>query len=194
MDLSAFIEDVLDYIENHLESVLTHERLAKRFNVPKPYLQRLFSAVMGLSLKQYTLERKLNAAIYLIQSTDYTLKEIGAHLEISTPAAFSRAFKRQYSITPSSLRKSPHLLSTVGVPSVAGHFFKSLSDAGVTDFKLLQRAAFQVSGLVASVDISRPDDMLLLNGQFSQLLDALGWAPDSSGYILYSDGLPDQTV
>lgn len=34
MDLSAFIEDVLDYIENHLESVLTHERLAKRFNVP----------------------------------------------------------------------------------------------------------------------------------------------------------------
>ena len=194
MDPLLVIEESLDYIEANLESELSLDHLAKHFNFSKYYFHRLFSAVMGLSLKQYILNRKLNASLFLIKQTDQSLTEIGSQLHFSTPAAFSRAFKRQYDVSPSSLRKSPDLLKPVGLPPIVQRPIKHLNGDLVTDFSIEQVPAFQVSGLVFRVDIMTMDYIQTIQGKFSELLAALGSERDRPGYVIYSDCSPDQTV
>lgn len=194
MDPLLVIEESLDYIEANLESDLSLDHLARHFNFSKYYFHRLFSAVMGLSLKQYILNRKLNASLFLIKQTDQSLTEIGSQLNFSTPAAFSRAFKRQYDVSPSSLRKSPDLLKPVGLPPIVQRPVKHLNGDLVTDFSIEQVRAFQVSGLVFRVDITTMDYIQTIQGKFSELLAALGSERDRPGYVIYSDCSPDQTV
>lgn len=194
MDPLLVIEESLDYIEANLESDLSLDHLARHFNFSKYYFHRLFSAVMGLSLKQYILNRKLNASLFLIKQTDQSLTEIGSQLDFSTPAAFSRAFKRQYDVSPSSLRKSPDLLKPVGLPPIVQRPIKHLNGDLVTDFSIEQVPAFQVSGLVFRVDITTMDYIQTIQGKFSELLAALGSERDRPGYVIYSDCSPDQTV
>ena len=65
MDHYKVIENALIYIEDNFNQPLSLESVAKTFNMSKYYFHRLFSAMMGCSLNQYTLSRKLNAPLTL---------------------------------------------------------------------------------------------------------------------------------
>ena len=54
MDHYQVIENALIYIEDNLNQPLSLESVAKTFNMSKYYFHRLFSAIMGCSLNQYT--------------------------------------------------------------------------------------------------------------------------------------------
>lgn len=153
-----------------------------------------FSMNLGIPLKQYILNRKLNASVHQIKHRSHTLTEIGSHFDFSTPAAFARAFKRQYAISPSALRKSPDLLKSESLSAVIQRPIKKLNGDIVTDFTLEQQAAFHVSGLVFQVDITKIDYVATIQAKFSALLRALNSEVDQSGYVIYSDCSPDQTI
>lgn len=122
---------------------------------------------LGIPLKQYILNQKLNASVHQIKHRSYTLTEIGSHFDFSTPAAFARAFKRQYAISPSALRKSPDLLKSEVVPAVIQRPIKNLNGDIVTDFTLEQQTAFHVSGIVFQVDITKIDYVATIQAKFS---------------------------
>lgn len=73
MAFDELIESVLAYIENHLDETLTLEELAIQFNISKFYFHRIFSAVMGESLNQYCLSRRMNAAVKLLTASKLSL-------------------------------------------------------------------------------------------------------------------------
>lgn len=194
MEQLAIIESSLDYIEQNLDHDLSLEQIANQFHFSKYYYHRLFSAVMGVSLNNYILERKLNASVNLIQNTDQSLTEIGSQLNFSTPSAFSRAFKRQFDLSPSALRKSPSQFTPTPVPEIVNRPLKNLNGDIVTDFSLERRPAFKVSGLVFRIDITQEDYITTIQSKFQQLLDGLGSAQDTPGYVIYSDCSPDKKV
>lgn len=80
MEQLRIIETSLDYIEENLDNELSLEHISNEFNFSKYYYHRLFSAVMGVSLNNYVLERKLNASVPLIKETNQSLTDIGMNL------------------------------------------------------------------------------------------------------------------
>src|SRR3954465_7349621 len=102
MDHYKVIENALIYIENNIDQPLSLESVAKTFNMSKYYFHRLFSAITGCSLNQYTRSRKLNASLTYIQDETLSLTDIAYQLNFGTQASFTRAFKNEYGVTPSS--------------------------------------------------------------------------------------------
>ena len=110
MDHYKVIENSLIYIENNIQQPLTLESVANTFNMSKYYFHRLFSAMMGCSLNNYLLSTRFNASLTFIQDDHLSLTDIAYQLNFGTQSSFTRAFKRQYSIAPSSLRGKDHPL------------------------------------------------------------------------------------
>lgn len=73
MNHHRIIEQALIHIEENLEQPLSVSSVALTFNMSKYYFHRLFSAMIGCSLNQYILSRRLNAALSLIITTTYRL-------------------------------------------------------------------------------------------------------------------------
>ena len=105
MDHYEVIENALIYIEDNLNQPLSLESVAKTFNMSKYYFHRLFSAIMGCSLNQYIRSRRLNASLTFIQDDTFSLTDIAYQLNFGTQASFTRAFKSQYGVTPSSFKR-----------------------------------------------------------------------------------------
>ena len=58
----------------------------------------------GITLKQYVLGRKLTKALEQLWSTDKTVIEIAMDVGFEYPEVFSRAFKKQFGLSPSDIR------------------------------------------------------------------------------------------
>lgn len=194
MEQLAMIESSLEYIENNLNRKLSLEKIANQFHFSKYYYHRLFSAVMGVSLNNYILDRKLNASVRLIKDTDQSLTEIGVSLDFSTPAAFSRAFKRRFEMSPSDFRRDPRYLNPSPIPEIVNRPLRNLNGDIVTDFTLEKRDAIKVSGVVFRIDITEDDYIRTIQGKFRELLIGLGSNFDTPGYVIYSDCSPDNKI
>lgn len=188
------IEESLTYIESHLQEDLSLESIAKELGYSKCYFHRLFSAVMGVSVKNYVLERKLNDAITQVKNTEISLTDIATLYAFSTPSSFSRAFKRLYDISPSDLRNDPSLLQAEPVPIIYQRPLKNFNGDIVSDFTISDTTAFKVSGFVLQLDIQNDDYSEKIQHHANMLLNLLDTEIESPCYIIYSDCLPNSTV
>lgn len=193
MDHYKIIEDSLIYIENHLHEPLSLETVARAFNLSKYYFHRLFSAMMGCSLNQYVLSRRLNASLKFIEDDHLSLTDIAYVLNFSTPSSFTRAFKRQYGITPSSLRLKDMPLSQVPIPVVVKRPIKNINGDIVTDFTLTNFETTTVSGIAFEVDLATDDYKAKIRSHANILLTNIDETTESSCYVIYSDCQPNST-
>ncbi|WP_428911579.1 helix-turn-helix transcriptional regulator [Niallia sp. Krafla_26] len=193
MDHCEIVEDALFYIENHLHEPLSIESVANTFNMSKYYFHRLFSAMMGCSLNQYILSRRLNAALTYIQDTHFSLTEISYRLNFGTQASFTRAFKRHYGMTPSSLRLENKTLSQMPIPSVVKRPIKNLNGDIVTDFTLMDFETISVSGIAFEVDLGTDDYKKKIRWHANMLLANIDETVNGSCYVIYSDCQPNST-
>ncbi|OCA89319.1 helix-turn-helix transcriptional regulator [Pseudobacillus wudalianchiensis] len=193
MDHYEVIEDALIYIENNIQQPLSLVSVADTFNMSKYYFHRLFSAVMGCSLNNYILSRRLNASLKLIQSDHLSLTDIAYQLNFGTPSSFTRAFKRQYGIAPRSLRGRDQSVSQVPIPSVVKRSIKNINGDIVTDFTLTELETIRVSGIAFEVDLATDDYKTKIRSHSKMLLDSIDQTINGSCYVIYSDCQPNST-
>lgn len=98
------IQDVVDYIEEHLTEDLPLEELAKIAALSPFYFQRLFRKLVGLPVGEYTRMRRLAAASELLRSSNRTVLDIASEYRFSNHTNFTRAFKKAFGITPNEMR------------------------------------------------------------------------------------------
>ncbi|MCL2707844.1 MAG: helix-turn-helix domain-containing protein [Defluviitaleaceae bacterium] len=106
MDWQTKMNKALDYIEENLACEIKLENAARFMGCSVWEFQRLFSFVTHTSLGEYIRGRKLAQAANDIQTGDEKIIEIGIKYGYESPAAFARAFGRQYGVSPSSARKT----------------------------------------------------------------------------------------
>jgi AraC family transcriptional regulator len=101
----------LDYIEENLTGEIKLETAARFMGCSIWEFQRLFSFVTHTSLGEYIRGRKLAFAANDIQTSDEKIIDIGMRYGYDSPAAFTRAFNRQYGLSPTSVRNEGVKLS-----------------------------------------------------------------------------------
>ncbi|WP_259317106.1 MULTISPECIES: helix-turn-helix transcriptional regulator [Megamonas] len=69
------------------------------------YLTRIFHEKFHLSPKQYIMQLKLKKARSLLITTELSISIIASSLGFDDQLAFSRTFKKEFSISPSMYRK-----------------------------------------------------------------------------------------
>lgn len=104
--ISKDIELALDYIENHFRENITLQNVADLCNFTPSYFSVKFRKKFGETFQNYLLRKRLYMAEKLIKSTDLAIEQICYESGFQCPIYFTRAFKKQYKITPSKMKKN----------------------------------------------------------------------------------------
>lgn len=193
MDHYAVIESALLHIENNLDQPLSLDSVADKVNMSKYYFHRLFSAITGSSLNNYILSRRLNASLQFIQSDQLSLTDISYLLNFGAQSSFTRAFKRQYGITPSALRVQNMKIPLTPMPSVVKRPLKNINGDIVTDFTLTDFESIRVTGIAFEVDLAEDDYKTKIRSHSDKLLQSIDETVSGPCYIIYSNCLTNST-
>ena len=96
----------IDYINKHIDSVLSVDELADALNISKYYLSHTFSKHMEISLKQYVLLKKMWRAKNLIES-GRSAYEVSIQLGYSYYSSFYHAYVSVIGHSPTNKEANP---------------------------------------------------------------------------------------
>ena len=98
------INKVVAYINNHLDKTLDLKTLANEAALSDFHFHRIFKALKGEAIGGYITRLRLEATARLLRYTALTIEEIAFNIGYETPASLSKAFKKQYGISPTEYR------------------------------------------------------------------------------------------
>ncbi|WP_394690460.1 GlxA family transcriptional regulator [Hoeflea sp.] len=91
-------------METHIDAPLSIAAIARRVSMSARGLEQLFSRQMGETPGAYFLSLRLSAARRLVNDTPLSVTDIASRTGFSSQPAFSRAFRRQFGLSPSESR------------------------------------------------------------------------------------------
>ncbi|WEG13543.1 AraC family transcriptional regulator [Pullulanibacillus sp. KACC 23026] len=94
------IAKCLNFIYKHVYQPITLKDLVKQVNLHPSYLSELFKKEVGITIRDYVHQAKIEEAISLISFSDYTLTEISNLLNFTDQSHFTRVFKKITGTTP----------------------------------------------------------------------------------------------
>ncbi len=103
-DTKTLMQEILEYIADHLEEDLRRDDIADAVYLNRDYLSRMFHKEMGISLKEYITEQKMKAAKGLLHSTNLPISLIAAKMGYCNSSHFSANYKKVMGLTPQEER------------------------------------------------------------------------------------------
>jgi AraC family transcriptional regulator len=100
------INRVIDYIRENLDRHVKLEELAEVACFSEFHFHRIFSAVSGETVNNFTNRLRLEKAARLLRYSGRNLTDIAFDCGFSSSATFSRAFRSGYDTSPSQFRRS----------------------------------------------------------------------------------------
>lgn len=97
---NSYVQQALDYINEHLADNILIDEIAHHININKHYLCHLFKSSTGTTIQGYISTRRLYQAKELLTTTDYSMQEIALRVGYCGYSSFSQAFKRQFGVSP----------------------------------------------------------------------------------------------
>lgn len=99
------IQEVVDYIDQHLEETLSLDSISKEVNYSKYHLSRIFVNVIGFTVHHYIQRRRLTEAARLLIFSDKPIMEIALFAGYETQQSFTMGFKALFKCSPQAFRK-----------------------------------------------------------------------------------------
>ena len=106
MDNRVKFEELIKYIENHLNEKIDYNELAKILAVSEQSMQRIFAFITNMSLSEYIRKRRLSKAYEELKSSNIKIIDLAVKYQYESEISFSRSFKNMFNMTPSECRKS----------------------------------------------------------------------------------------
>lgn len=98
---------ILEHIRRHLfEPGLSLASIASRLHISESYLSRIFKEQEGENLSSYIERSRLEEAVRLLRESDLGVATVAERTGYASDAAFRRAFKRVYGISPNEYRNA----------------------------------------------------------------------------------------
>lgn len=105
--IQVFIEKIDEGIKAYKDEDLTLRALSRKLGYSEFYITRKFKEISGVLFRDYVRRRKLAFALKEIRDSKREILDIAFDYGFSSHEAFTRSFKKLYSITPSEYRKKP---------------------------------------------------------------------------------------
>jgi AraC family transcriptional regulator len=105
-EYSRRIDRVIDYLRENLHRSVKLAELARVACLSEFHFHRIFGAVSGETLNNFTNRLRLEKAARLLRYSNQKLTDIALDCGFSSSATFSRAFRSGYDTSPSQFRKS----------------------------------------------------------------------------------------
>ncbi|WON78722.1 helix-turn-helix domain-containing protein [Serratia sp. UGAL515B_01] len=99
-----FIEELIEWVEIHLETRPNLDEVARISGYSKWYLQRKFKRITGLQLATYIRSRILTRAAVALRITNRSIINISDELGFDSQQTFTRMFKQRFGTTPNRYR------------------------------------------------------------------------------------------
>lgn len=96
------IEKALDYIYLHYDETIGNTVISESIGVSPNYLSKLFQEYVGMTLRVYVQNYRLQKAQQMLNSGKYNITETALKCGFSSIHTFSKVFKREYGISPSA--------------------------------------------------------------------------------------------
>ncbi|MDO4743217.1 MAG: AraC family transcriptional regulator [bacterium] len=95
------IMNILEYINGHLEDDLSLEKITNRFYISRSHINRKFKKIIGTTVKQYILTKRLLLAKELLQGGEHPTK-VYLKCGFNDYCTFFRSYKTRFGISPKS--------------------------------------------------------------------------------------------
>ncbi len=105
---SPIIQKVMNYIPQRLTEDLSLKTLSSRFSISPTYLSATFKKETGSTLTEFVNKKRVEHALFLLNSTDLYIQTIAADCGIPDLNYFTKVFKKQTGKTPSEYRALIH--------------------------------------------------------------------------------------
>lgn len=98
------LQEVLDYINTHLDRDLLLTEIAEVINISPTYFASLFKQAIGISPHQYVIQQRVEQAKLMLSKTDLAIADIALQVGFSSQSHLTWQFKRITGMTPKQIR------------------------------------------------------------------------------------------
>lgn len=121
------IQQMVDWIEEHVEGDFSLENLAKEMNYSPYYCSVIFHQMTGITIRRYLLLRRLYQSTEQLRRGERILDSALLY-GYSSQEAYSRAFKNLFGVTPKNYQKNPFpVQSIVKIKTYKGDFLMNIT-------------------------------------------------------------------
>lgn len=114
----------VEFIENNLRNELSVLQIANEVHYSLYHFIRLFQSVTGYSPIMYLQHRRLSESIKDLKNTNKKIIEIALDYQFNSHEAFTRAFKKQFGVSPKQVREGISLSTKCVINSINGNYLK----------------------------------------------------------------------
>ena len=98
-DTNPLIYEIAHYIDTNLTKIKKLTDIADMFDYSYAYLSRIFSQTMGIPIRDYYSQRRLEKAAEML-SEDLPISVVSERLQFADVPSFCKAFKAHYNVSP----------------------------------------------------------------------------------------------
>lgn len=143
--------EVLKYINFHLDEKLDLDKLASIAFVSKYHFHRLMKSYLGESLGTYVNRIRIETGAKLIKYSNDSVTDIAYKIGYETPTSFNKSFKKLFGVSPIYFRNNPnHSFETVKKSKKNTSFDLVVENASIQPILILTN---QSKGLIGSVKL-----------------------------------------
>lgn len=141
--------NVVQYIETHLEDEMDYDKMAGILGYSTYHFQRLFLLVAGISLAEYIRSRRLSKAAAELMDADSRVLDVALKYGYSSPNSFHRAFKAMHGMPPGDVKKGTGTIKAF--PPLS--FELTVKGASSMEYRVEKMASFRIVGRKLSTTI-----------------------------------------
>jgi len=106
------VSEALEYINENLSCGVSLDEICEHIHVSKYYLCHMFKKMVGMTISEYVLSRRLSIARKSLRDSDMSLSEISEASGFCSFSYFSKMFRKYEGMTPSEFRRGQQKLFT----------------------------------------------------------------------------------
>lgn len=110
---SQLVQHVIARIDYDLSADLSLKASAEALNVNASYLSTLFKKETGSTLTDYVNRKRMEHAVYLLNSTDLPISVVGQRCGVQDDNYFTKIFKKYTGLTPKQYRQENCALRSI---------------------------------------------------------------------------------
>ncbi|MCM8773072.1 MAG: AraC family transcriptional regulator [Candidatus Omnitrophica bacterium] len=104
--INPLVKNMIEYIEKNFKNEFSLEKMARELKFSVSHLSHLFKKHMGLSIKQYLLQRRIAEAKYILENEPFIkIIAVAERVGFSNFPLFNRCFKKIVGMTPLKYKK-----------------------------------------------------------------------------------------